>query len=80
MATRENFQITSTEGHSVIKHKWNSSIRCTESLIGEIAKEERTTYSLVDSISNKEGFNHNNGSRTWESTSGKRVVFSVRKV
>lgn len=52
---RENFLITSTEGHEVIKYKWNSSNRAVEDIIREIARSEGTYWELVDSQSNKEG-------------------------
>ncbi|UOL48854.1 hypothetical protein [Pseudomonas phage Astolliot] len=77
---RENFEI-SFEGQTIIKHKWNSSIRAIESKIREIADAERpATYSLVDSVSNKTGFYHTSGSRTWERQDGKRIIFTIKKL
>ena len=69
MAKRENFKI-SFNGKEVLKHKWNSSIRETESLIGKIAKEEKTTYNLVSSESVKEGTCHVKGYREWLGDNG----------
>lgn len=77
---RENFLITSTDGHEVIKFKWNSANREVENLIGLIAEVEGVNYHLVDSESVKEGFNHVKGSRTWKSVDGKVVVFTIQKV
>lgn len=77
---REQFLITSTDGHEVIKHKWNSANRHVEALVGEIAQSESTTYNLIDSASLKEGFNHTSGTRTWKSVQSKTVVFTIQKV
>jgi hypothetical protein len=77
---REQFLITSTDGHEVTKTKWNAANREVENLIGLIANEEATTYNLIDSESVKEGFNHVKGSRTWKSKDGKVVVFNIEKV
>lgn len=77
---REQFLITSTEGHELTKTKWNASNRCVECLVGELANAESTTYRLVDSESVKEGFHHVKGSRTWKSVDGKVVVFTIQKV
>lgn len=77
---RENFLITSSDGHNVIKFKWNSANREVENLIGEVAKAKGVDYHLVDSESVKEGFYHVKGSRTWKSVDGKVVVFTIEKV
>lgn len=77
---REQFSITSTDGHSVTKTKWNASNRCVEGLVKDLAEAEQTTYNLIDSVSNKEGFNHTSGTRTWKSVDGKVVVFTIEKV
>lgn len=77
---REQFSITSTDGHNVTKTKWNASNRCVEDLVKALANAEQTTYNLVDSESVKEGFNHVKGSRTWKSKEGKVVVFTIEKV
>lgn len=78
---RENFEI-SFNGETMIKHKWNSSIRAIESKIREIATADGpgTTYNLVDSVSNKTGFYHTSGSRTWERQDGKRIIFTISKL
>lgn len=70
MAKQENFKI-SFNGKEIIKHKWNSSIRETEFLIGEIAKSEKTIYKLVNSESIKEGFGFVKGFREWEGITAK---------
>lgn len=77
---RENFLITSTDGHEVIKLKWNSVNREVENLIGLVAQTEGVNYHLIDSESVKQGFHHVKGTRTWKSTTGKVVVFTIQKV
>lgn len=77
---REEFLITSTDGHEVVKFKWNSANREVEGLVKELANTEQTTYHLIDKESVKEGFNHVKGSRTWKSVNGKVVVFNIQKV
>lgn len=77
---REQFLITSTDGHNVTKTKWNASNRAVEGLVKDLAEAEQTTYNLIDSESVKEGSNHVKGSRTWKSVDGKVVVFNIEKV
>lgn len=78
---RENFRITSTVGHDVVKHKWNSSIREIESLVRGLAKEVGATYCLTGSVSNKEDGKYINGKREWTNQSnGCVVVFTINKV
>lgn len=77
---RENFLITSTEGHEVIKFKWNSANREVENLIGEVAKNEGSNWNLVESESEKQGFHHISGVRVWERKDGKRISFFITKV
>lgn len=77
---REQFLITSTDGHNVIKFKWNSANREVENLVGLTAQAEGVDYHLIDSESVKEGFHHVKGSRTWKSVDGKVVVFTIQKV
>lgn len=79
MATRENFRI-SFNGQEVIKHKWNSACREVERLIGEIAKQENSSYSLVDSSSVKVGFHHVKGTRSWLGDNNRLVQFIIEKV
>lgn len=78
---RENFRITSTIGHDVTKHKWNSSIREIERLVGELVKDVGATYCLTGSLSNKEDGKYTNGNREWTNQSnGCVVVFTINKV
>lgn len=81
---REQFQITSSEGHDVIKSKWNSANREVEHLIGEIANEEGVTCRLVDSESVKEGFYHISGVRVWGTGetlhNTKEITFYINKI
>lgn len=78
---REQFSISSTVGHRVIKNAWNSSLREIERLVRELAKEASTTYQLCGSESHKNGFNYVSGSRTWENQrNGGQVVFTIQKI
>lgn len=77
---REEFIITSTEGHKALKYKWNSANREVERLIGELAKEEFSQWHLVDSQSEKSGKFHVSGVRVWERLDGKQISFFITKV
>lgn len=77
---REEFLITSTESHNVVKYKWNSANREVENLIGEVANSEGSRWSLVDSQSEKHGKFHVSGVRVWERTDGKQITFFITKV
>lgn len=81
---REQFLITSTEGHNVIKYKWNSANREVERLIGEIADKEGRNYRLIDSQSEKEGFYHISGVRVWGTGetlyNSKEITFFITKL
>lgn len=76
---RETYKITSNTGIETAKFKWNSAIRETESLIGAIAKDELANYKLVDSVSIKGDCGHVKGSRTWQGSNGKTVIFTIEK-
>lgn len=78
MAKRENFTIK-YNGQEIVKHAWNASIRETEKIVGQIAKEEQTIYNLTDSQSFKEGFSHVHGHRVWTGDNGKSVTFVINK-
>jgi hypothetical protein len=80
MATRENFKISANGVHFDTRHKWNAANRAVESKIGEIAKAEATNYHLVESESEKIGFHHVAGFRTWKGDNGNVVVFEICKV
>lgn len=81
---RGEFLITSTEGHSVVKHKWNSANREVERLIGEIAQAEGRTYRLIESESEKQGFYHVSGVRVWGTGvtlhDSKEISFFITKI
>jgi len=81
---REEFLITSTEGHNVIKNAWNSANREVEKLVGEIAKSEGRDYRLIDSKSEKEGFYHVSGVRVWGTGvtlhDAKEISFFITKI
>lgn len=77
---REQFLITSTECHNVVKYKWNSANREVENLIGEVANEDGERWSLVQSESEKDGKFHISGVRVWERTDGKQITFFITKV
>lgn len=77
---RENFEIKLNGQVVAIKHKWNSSIREIERQVKEIARQGGTVYSLVDSSSVKEGFEHVMGTRVWVSVAGVVQKFEVKKL
>ena len=81
---REKFLITSKAGHNVTKYKWNSANREIEKIIGEIAQAEGKDYRLIDSQSEKEGFYHVSGSRTWGNGEtlhdSKEITFFITKI
>jgi hypothetical protein len=78
---REEFLITSTEGHNVVKNKWNSANREVERLVGEVAQVEGADYRLTDSKSEKTGFYHVSGVRVWTRKSdGKEISFFITKI
>ena len=78
---RQQFRITSTAGHDIIKSAWNSSIRHIEKLAKELAVQAGADYVLTNSKSVKEGFDHVSGTREWtNSKTGDVVVFTVMKL
>ena len=85
---REQFSITSTAGHNVIKYAWNSARREVHSLmqawVNEQAKNELLhilEYELVRKESEKQGFYYVSGVMTWkEKTSGKEISFFITKI
>ena len=77
---REQFLITSTEGHNVIKYKWNSSCREVENIVGQIAKEESSYWELVNSECEKEGKFHVSGMKVWQRADGKQISFFITKL
>lgn len=79
---REEFLITSTVGHNVVKHAWNSANREVEKLLQEYANEQAdsTTWELVEKTSEKEGFYFVSGSRVWQSDKGQSISFFITKI
>jgi hypothetical protein len=78
---RETFEIKYSD-RTATKHKWNSAIRETERLIKQLANDERTTYHLVGSESNKDkdGHYYEHGYRTWQGDNGNAVTFTIHKI
>ena len=76
---REQFLITSTIGHNVIKTKWNAANREVQRLIQEHANNNEGAWALVESTSEKQGFYHASGVRVWESDKGEKVTFFITK-
>lgn len=77
---REEFLITSTAGHNVIKYKWNSARKEVQSLMQEYANSNGGQYTL-ESKSEKQGFHFVSGVMvyTCEST-GKEISFFITKI
>ncbi len=77
--TRENYTII-FGAQRVTKHKWNSSIRVTEQLIGDIARAESTTYELTNSFNSPKGlYGFEHGFRIWTGRNGNVVTFTIQK-
>ena len=82
---RGTFLITSTVGHNVTKHAWNSANREAQRLMHEWADQQTTadypmTWRLVESASEKVGKFHVSGVRKWKSDAGREVSFFISKV
>lgn len=78
---REQFLITSTQGHNVVKYKWNTANREVEKMVGEIAIQEDKTYRLIDSKSEKVGFYFVSGVRVWATDhDSKEISFFITKI
>ena len=79
---REQFQITSTAGHNVIKFKWNAALREIERLVKEMANNDGagSVYHLTDKESIKSDCYFTSGFREWTREDGLIVKFSVIKV
>lgn len=77
---REEFLITSTEGHSTVKYKWNSARKEVQRLMQEYVNANGGTYTL-ESTSEKQGFHFVSGAMvyTCEST-GKEISFFITKI
>lgn len=85
---REQFLITSTEGHNVVRFKWNSARKEVHSLMQSWVNKEAEKellkvleYELVREESEKQGFYYVSGVVTWkEKTSGKEISFFITKI
>lgn len=78
---REEFLITSTEAHNVVKYKWNSARKEVQSLMQEYVNANGGRYILADSQAEKVGFNHVSGVMVYRCTeTGKEISFSITKI
>lgn len=85
---REEFLITSTKGHNVTKHKWNSAKKEVQRLMGEYVNQQGEKqllsileYELIEEQSEKEGFYHVSGVITWkEKMNGDTISFFITKI
>ena len=84
----EQFLITSTAGHNVIKYKWNSARQEVHRLMQEYANQQGEKellsileYELIENKSEKEGFYHVSGVMTWkEKVNGDTISFFITKI
>lgn len=87
---REEFLITSTEGHNTVKHKYNSArkevLRLIQEWVNLQAEKDLLSvlqYEIVQNESEKDasGFKHVSGVMVWkEKTSGKEISFFITKI
>ena len=85
---REQFLITSTEGHNVVKYKWNSARQEVARLMqeyvnleGEKHPQSHLQYDLVENKSEKNGFYHVSGVVSWEEkATGDKISFFITKI
>lgn len=85
---REQFLITSTAGHNVIKYKWNSARKEVARLMQEYANQQGEKellsileYELIENESEKEGFYHVSGVMMWkEKVNGDTISFFITKI
>lgn len=77
---REQFLITSTQGHNVIKQKWNSARKEVQALMQEYANANGGKYTL-ESTSEKQGFHFVSGVMTYsEAATEKEISFFITKI
>lgn len=77
---REEFLITSTEGHNVVKYKWNSARKEVQHLMQEYANNNGGQWFLV-SKSEKQGFHFVSGVMIYTDTkAGKEISFFITKI
>lgn len=77
---REEFLITSTQGHNCTKYKWNSARKEVQRLMQEYVNTNGGCYTL-ESTSEKQGFHFVSGAMvyTCENT-GKEISFFITKI
>ena len=74
---REQFLITSTKGHNVIKYAWKSARKEVQRLMQEYANENGGQWMLT-SKAEKQGFYFVSGVMIYTDTqAGKEVTFSI---
>ena len=77
---REQFLITSTQGHNVVKYKWNSARKEVQSLMQEYANANGGQYTL-ESKSEKQGFHFVSGVMIYtDKATGKEISFFITKI
>ena len=77
---REQFLITSTEGHNAIKYEWNSARKEVQRLMQEYANHWGGHYTLK-SKSEKQGFHFVSGVMAYtEQATGKEISFFITKI
>ena len=85
---REHFLITSTKGHNVTKHAWNSARKEVARLMQEYVNSEgeknpqsHLQYELIENKSEKNGFYHVSGvMRYKEIETGQDISFFITKI
>ena len=85
---REQFLITSTAGHNVIKYKWNRARKEVARLMqeyvnleGEKHPQSHLQYDLIENKSEKNGKFHVSGMMTWqEKFNGDKISFFITKI
>lgn len=85
---REQFLITSTACHNVIKYKWNSARKEVQRLMQEYVNSEgekypqsHLQYDLIENKSEKNGFYHVSCVVTWqEKFNGDKISFFITKI
>ena len=86
---REQFLITSTAGHNVIKYKWNSARKEVARLMHDWVNQEGEKellsfleYQLIQNESEKDSRGmHVSGVMSWrEKTSGEEISFFITKI
>ena len=77
---REQFLITSTQGHNSVKFKWNSARKEVQSLMQEYANANGGQYTL-ESTSEKQGFHFVSGVMVYtDKVAGKEISFYITKI